>query len=160
MKVTLKQYHTEACKPWRKHDDDLGFDCVATERKIVRVLGIPVRVDYMLGFGYDAGNLVGFMGFARSSVRDRYMILTNGVGLLDPSYRGECQASFYVKWPALIPWIRKEGGKWKFSWNRLYEVGDRICQIVPTTAFLDVDFQFGKVGDTERGVGGHGSTGV
>lgn len=162
IKVKLKQFHQAVIKPFKKHDQDLGFDCFVTERKIKRFLFIPIRVDYKFGFGYDIDDYTGFLAFPRSSVRDRYLTLSNSVGVLDPLYRGEICASFYPSIISMLPWIRRENGKLVVSANRFYQVGDRALQIIPFTNQMpyNVEFEFGQVSESERGEGGFGSTGL
>jgi dUTP pyrophosphatase len=65
--------------------------------------------------------------------------------VIDSGYRGEIQVTF-----------RKERG----VASKTYEVGDRVCQLMilpyPTVNFVEVN----DLSDSERGTGGHGSTGI
>ena len=90
----------------------------------------------------------GFVGliFPRSSVRKTRLMLSNCVGVVDSGYRGELQATF------------NKVNQNSQSEND-YKVGDRIAQIMiiphPPIEFTEVD----ELSDSERGMGGFGSTG-
>lgn len=81
----------------------------------------------------------------RSSVHKTEMVLANSCGVLDRNYRGEVKAFFYKVGKHVKP----------------YEVGDRILQLIITNAdpeeveFVEVD----DLEETNRGIGGFGSTG-
>ena len=83
--------------------------------------------------------------FPRSSIRDKDLVLSNSVGVIDSGYRGEIMATFNLK----NPW----------SPDDVYKVGDRIAQLVimpvPLAHYVEVD----ELSETERGKEGHGSTG-
>jgi len=153
--VIVKMYHTKAELPKKGHSTDLAYDVKATERE----LNFPWSVKYKLGIGLQDESGEGFLVFPRSNVATRGMWLANSVGLIDPDYTGEISVIFYTQLRAWLPWLRKENGKWKFSWNRLYEVGDRVCQIQDALVYTS-HFQFGQPKETKRGSNGYGSTGV
>ena len=75
------------------------------------------------------------------------MILSNGVGVIDPDYRGEIQAHFY---------------KIVNNFDPVYDVGDRIGQLALSNGeeieWIEVS-SLDELGQTERGCGGFGSTG-
>jgi len=87
----------------------------------------------------------GYAGFIfpRSSASKTSQIQANCVGVIDSGYRGEIKVRL------------KELG----NPQKLYQVGDRIAQIiimpVPNVIFEEVD----ELNSTERGEGGFGSTG-
>ena len=82
--------------------------------------------------------------FPRSSIRQTDLFMANSVGVIDSGYRGEIIVTFNIK---------KGATRW-------YQVGDRIAQLVimpvPLVKYVEVD----ELSETERGIGGHGSTGV
>ena len=68
----------------------------------------------------------------------------NKVGVIDADYRGELMVSLYNQ----------------STVNRIVEHGDRIAQLV-ITPYLTAQFApVDELGDTQRGAGGFGSTGV
>ena len=79
----------------------------------------------------------------RSSVYKLGLILSNSVGLIDSDYRGGISAIFYNISPSPCP----------------IEISDRVAQLViipyPKINFVEVE----ELGETQRGIGGHGSTG-
>jgi dUTP pyrophosphatase len=142
MKILFKKLHPEAVKPKFGKPGDAGADLVATsvdlstrEGQIVYGTGIAVEIPE---------GMVGLV-FPRSSVRDKDLVLSNGVGVIDSGYRGEIMATFNLK----NPW----------SPDDVYKVGDRIAQLVimpvPLVQYTEVE----ELSETQRGTDGHGSTG-
>ena len=153
MQVKVQMYNSVATLPKKAYLNDLGADVVAVERKIIS----PWQVRYKIGIGIGVPNY-GFFLAPRSSVRDRYLSMANSFGVIDEPYTGEIEATFYVaSILAWLPWLRKEKGKWKFSWNRLYQVGDRVAQVIPMPTYI-THYAWGQLSTTQRGIGGHGST--
>jgi dUTP pyrophosphatase len=70
-------------------------------------------------------------------------MLSNSVGVIDSGYRGEVMAKF-----------KRVTGEFDS-----YQVGDRIAQLIiipyPEVVFVEAD----ELTDSDRGVGGYGSTG-
>ena len=115
-----------------------GFDLTATSKEWhdefqAYVYGTGVAIEIPKGY-------VGLL-FPRSSVRKYTLTMTNCVGIIDSDYRGEIMATFR-------PVSKYEG--------KVYNVGDKICQlvIVPSPEFEieEVD----ELSETERGTKGHG----
>ncbi len=143
MTVKFKKLVPEAQPPKFGKPGDAGADLVATsvdsstrEGQIVYGTGLAVEIPE---------GMVGLV-FPRSSIRDKDLVLSNSVGVIDSGYRGEIMATFNLK----NPW----------SPDNVYKVGDRIAQLVivpvPLIRYEEVD----ELSDSERGTGGHGSTGV
>ena len=142
MKVKVKKLHTNAVAPKFGKPGDAGADLVATsvdassrEGQIVYGTGLAVEIPE---------GMVGLV-FPRSSVRNTDLTMSNSVGVIDSGYRGEIMVTFNLK----NPW----------SPDDVYKVGDRIAQLiimpVPLIEYMIVD----ELSETERGTGGHGSTG-
>lgn len=88
---------------------------------------------------------IGAFLFARSGLASKYgLTLANGVGVIDSDYRGEIQV-------AVIN-LGKEA-------ITLHD-GDRIAQIVFMPVYLADFLGVDELGETSRGSGGFGSTGV
>jgi len=80
----------------------------------------------------------------RSSIYRTGLLLSNSIGCGDQAYVGNYQAIFYHVITHLPP----------------YEVGDRILQIqIPGYTYIEFE-EVDSLDDTDRGEGGHGSTGV
>jgi dUTP pyrophosphatase len=140
--LKFKKLHVDAQTPRRATPGSAGFDMVAISENIVND---PSKgyVEYGTGIALEIPD--GYVGlcFPRSSVRQTGLILANCVGVIDSDYRGEIKFSFkYI------------------SGTAKYKVGDRCGQIVfvkhENVKLVESD----ELGDTERGDGGHGSTGV
>jgi len=88
----------------------------------------------------------GYFGaiFPRSSVREKRMMLSNCVGVIDSGYRGEITFSFRL---------------FRDSFGAEYNPGDRIGQLV-ILPLPEVEFEEVLVlSESKRGTGGFGSTG-
>lgn len=139
MKVHFKKLVQEAQMPKFGKPGDAGADLVATtmsnhDDHLVYGVGLAVEIPE---------GMVGLV-FPRSSIRQTDLFMANSVGVIDSGYRGEIFITFNVK---------KGATRW-------YQVGDRIAQFiimpVPLVKYVEVD----ELSETERGIGGHGSTGV
>lgn len=139
MKVHYKKLVPEAQAPKFGKPGDAGADLVATSiEKIYKdqvVYGTGIAVEIPEG-------MVGLI-FPRSSIRNYDLVMSNSVGVIDSGYRGEIMVTFNLK----------------NSWSEIYEVGDRVAQLVivpvPLIQYTEVE----ELSETERGQGGHGSTG-
>ena len=143
MKILFKKLVPEAAQPKFGKPGDAGADLVATsvdassrEGQIVYGTGLAVEIPE---------GMVGLV-FPRSSVRDKDLVLSNGVGVIDSGYRGEIMATFNLK----NPW----------SPDDVYKVGDRIAQLVIVPVPLITYVETKELSESNRGTGGHGSTGV
>jgi len=139
MKVHFKKLVQEAQTPKFGKPGDAGADLVATtmsnhDDHLVYGVGLAVEIPE---------GMVGLV-FPRSSIRQTDLFMANSVGVIDSGYRGEIFITFNVK---------KGATRW-------YQVGDRIAQLVimpvPLVKYVEVD----ELSETERGIAGHGSTGV
>lgn len=139
MKVNIKKLHADAVIPKYAKESDAGLDLTATSI----ISEDHDRIVYGTGLAMEIPE--GFVGlvFPRSSIRKYDLQLTNSVGVIDAGYRGEIQATFL-----------KSDYTGKF-----YQIGDRIAQIIimeyPTVVFQEIT----ELSDSERGTGGHGSSG-
>lgn len=139
--VKIKKLHKDAVIPRYAKDGDAGMDITATDI----LINTDEQVVYATGIAMQIPE--GYVGlvFPRSSVRKKTLILSNSVGVIDSGYRGEIQVTFQKTVD--------------FDDCKIYKAGDRICQIIimpyPTVEFVEVD----SLEDSERGTGGHGSSG-
>lgn len=116
--------------------------------------------NYVYGTGIAVEIPEGYAGFLfpRSSISKYDLALTNGVGVLDSSYRGEIMAKFK---PAIALSDEMEIGDSGIEEVplRAYEVGDRIAQLI-ILPYPEIEFeQADELSDSDRGMGGYGSTG-
>lgn len=139
MKLKFKLLDEKAVKPVKAHDRDAGYDLTATSIKIKKEY-----VQYGTSIAFDIPKGYAGLLFPRSSVTDEDLILKNSIGLIDSGYQGEIKFRFMPTTLSLLP--------------EIYEVGDRIGQIVfiklPEIELVESD----EFEDSERGEGGYGST--
>lgn len=162
--MKIKLIHANARLPFKERVTDTGWDLTASERKVIRTLGLPLRIEYNLGIKMQPDDhMIGMLGAQlrpRSSIHKTGLILSNSVGTADTEYTGELKAVFYSTLLTWIPWLRKEDGEWKFDWNRSYKVGDRICQWIPEGIDVMVTWDTNTpFKETGRGAKGYGSSG-
>ena len=136
--IKFKKLNNKAVMPKKAHPTDAGFDIIATSRIYqgecyVYSTGIAIQLPK------DHVALI----FPRSSISKTGLILSNSVGVIDAGYTGEIMFKFRPT----------------NSHPILYNVGDRIGQMVilplPQVKFKEVKELF----KTDRGNGGFGSTG-
>ena len=144
MKVKIKILDPKAVIPFKTHDRDFCYDCVAVSEKEVA----PNVWKYGLGFALEIEDRdIDIIPSAeirpRSSIWKTGMVLSNSVGTVDEPYRGEISAVFYHVMPNMPR----------------YKVGDKICQLhITTTGYIE--FELAKeLTPTDRGCNGYGSTG-
>jgi len=138
MKLKIKKLHENAVIPHYATSGSAGFDLTAVRAEHIE--GSMRRFYFGLAFQIPEG-YVGLV-FPRSSVVSTRHRLGNAVGVIDSDYRGEVSATFdYV-------YNGKE-----------YSIGERVAQMV-IMPIEQVEFELSDtLEDTERGEGGHGSTG-
>lgn len=181
MKVKIKKLSEKAVIPAYAKPGDMCMDIVATRRWTDKYGNICYGTDLTFEIPEGYGMLI----FPRSSVSKYTLSLCNSVGVLDCSYRGELIFKYKPtlavcgisndeddgdneKWslddddtltaiPGYTPYINTDVVFWD---QEVYEVGDRVGQILivpyPKIEFDEVE----ELGQTERGTGGFGSTGA
>ena len=165
MKVKIKKINTEAVIPYKTHNEDFCYDCVAISEEEIAPnvwkygLGLAFQIererelvgselfsdtgrDYWFDFRLSDINL-SIDARPRSSVWKTGMILSNCEATIDEGFIGEVSAVFYHIMPNMPR----------------YKVGDRVCQIklgfTLPMEFIEVE----ELNETARGEGGYGSTG-
>lgn len=150
MKVKIKKLVEDAVIPFYAKDGDAGMDltCVNVEYDPYTECEI-----YHTGIAVEIPK--GYVGlvFPRSSNRKTDSYMTNSVGVIDSGYRGEILVCFKNRdcCECLIDVM--------LSRDNAYKKGDRVAQLIimpyPQIEFEKVE----ELSDSERGTGGHGSTG-
>ena len=154
MKVKIKKFNDKAVIPYKTHQSDFCYDCVATSCEEVA----PNVYKYELGFGLqiDRKESVELVNSVinspinldidfrpRSSVWKTGLSLSNCEGTIDEGYINKISAVFYHVMPNMPK----------------YEVGDRIGQIKIGVTFPMEFIEVDELNETDRGLGGFGSTG-
>lgn len=139
MKVKVKKLSEDAILPNYANEGDAGLDLVAVSYKIFKK-----TVEYSTGIAVEIPE--GHVGllFPRSSVFKKDLMLANGVGVIDSSYRGEIKVIFR---------------KTKSFAKHIYKNYDKVAQLVivpiPKIEIEESD----ELSQTERGEKGFGSSG-
>ena len=143
MKVLFKKLNKQAVTPSYAKDGDAGLDITAISRDIV-ITEDYEYIEYGTGLAFEIP--VGYVGllFPRSSVSKKDILLSNAVGVIDSGYRGE--VSFRFK---------------RLAWDSaIYNVGEKIGQLV-ILPYPQIQLEQAKeLSDTERGANGYGSSGL
>ena len=142
MEVKFKKLNERAVIPKYAKPGDAGLDLVATSCE-----HDAAKDNYVYGTGLAVEIPHGYVGliFPRSSNRKTYAYMTNHVGVIDSGYRGEIMITFK--------------NRDMIYGSQPYYVGDRIAQlIIIPYPFID-PIEADELSETERGEGGHGSTG-
>lgn len=140
MKIKVKRLNELAMLPTKAHATDAGFDLYA----ISKTYDNDGNVVYGCGLAFEIPE--GYMGlvFPRSSNANKLLLLSNSVGVIDAGYRGEVTAKF----KRLYPISQGE-----------YAIGERFAQLIvmpiPAVEFEEAE----ELSESERGVGGYGSSG-
>ena len=152
MEVKIKKIHPDAVIPYYSKDGDAGLDLTC--------------VDFNAGDKYTEYNTglcveipKGYVGlvFPRSSISGKAQYLGNAVGVIDSGYRGEIKVRMKLDFPLLEASLT---GSRQFGEDPLYDIGDRIAQLIiipyPQINFKEVE----ELSNTDRSSKGFGSTGV
>lgn len=146
MKVRIKKLNPDAIIPSYAKPGDAGMDLTAISHDYDyehdnHVYGTGLAIEIPEGY-------VGLI-FPRSSNRKTMAYMTNHVGVIDSGYRGEI----------FITYKNRDDNRQKINIVP-YPIGSKVAQliIVPYPYIELVEAE--QLTDTERGEGGHGSTGV
>ena len=141
IRCNFKRLTDNAVIPKYSKVGDAGLDLTATSMSINKELR---QITYGTGIAIEIPK--GFVGlvFPRSSIRNTVLSLTNSVGVIDSGYRGEIMATF--KYPNSPD-------------SDIYQVGERIVQLMVVPYPIIELIEVNELTDTERGEGGFGSTG-
>ena len=151
LEVKFKKLVPEAKIPAYAKPGDAGLDLTATSKHWSDDFQC-----YVYGTGLAVEIPEGYVGlcFPRSSNRKTEAYLTNSVGVIDSGYRGEIMVSFKNR-----DKLTKDNTSEIPELIKPYEIGDRIMQMIiipyPKINFVEVE----ELSDSDRGEGGHGSTG-
>ncbi len=140
MKVKVMKLDAGAIVPKYAKPGDAGMDLYAVTQKFDN------HGNYVYGTGLAMEIPEGYVGliFPRSSISKTAHSLRNAVGVIDSGYRGEIMMKFDINTHN----------------SPVYNVGDRIAQII-IMPYPQIEFEeVFELADSERGSGGFGSTGT
>ncbi len=137
LQIKIKKIDSQATIPSYAKDGDAGLDVYAVSKNETDKF-----VEYGTGLAFEIPEGYVMFVFPRSSVSNTDLVLANSVGVIDSGYRGELKLRF-----------RKNG-------SDDYQVGERVGQIM-VLPYPKINFEVvEELGDSERGAGGFGSSGV
>lgn len=140
LEIKFKKLVETAKTPTKAHPTDAGADLTAVSRE----WNEEYRY-WVYGTGIATEIPEGYVGlvFPRSSIRKYTLAQCNCIGVIDSHYRGEIMISY----------------KPTSNVQELYEVGDKIAQLIiipyPEVSYKEVE----TLSETDRGENGHGSSG-
>lgn len=140
MEVKFKKLTPDAITPNYAKSGDAGLDLYATTVSG----GSPYQLFCNTGIAIEIPE--GYVGliFPRSSISSKTLDLANSVGVIDSGYRGEIKFIFNV-----VDFPEYQG----------YNVGDKIGQLI-ILPFPKIELkQVEELSNSDRGIGGFGSTG-
>lgn len=145
MNIKVKRLCEEAKMPFRATAGSAGADLFACVSDNV-ILKPGERILIPTGIAIELNDVnCGAFIFPRSSVSYKSGVsLANCVGVVDSDYRGEIK----------VPLINHSDSDF------IVHNGDRIAQLVIMPIIIPHFEECSSLNDTERGVGGFGSTGV
>jgi len=129
--------------PQRAHADDAGVDLSSAE-DVVLAPGQRALVGTGIAIALPAGT-VGLVHPRSGLAFKKGLSIVNAPGTIDAGYRGELKVCLINLDPTNAVEITK---------------GDRIAQLVVQKVELSPMVEVDELDETERGAGGHGSTGV
>jgi len=141
MKLKFKKLTENAIPPFKAHPSDAGFDltCTSVDEDLAHEI-----LTYHTGIAVELPKGTFALLCPRSSVYKYQLQLANGLGIIDEGYHGELIFKYRIVQPHFTR----------------YSVGDKIGQLVvvpiPQMELEEVD----ELGESERGEGSFGSTGV
>jgi len=181
--IKFKRLYNNAQLPEYAHDGDIGMDVYAVSVEYDQVNDVYI---YGTGLACETSGHMGVLGMMKSSVyKHGNAYLVNGVGLIDSDqYRGEIKYIYRNNLPIYTRANIATLDEWnsKSIWYKLthrfdteydkmlkrlretalefapYQVGEAVGQLVPLTFDKMKIVEVDKLSETERGVGGFGSS--
>jgi dUTP pyrophosphatase len=142
IEVAVRRLRADAVLPERAYDGDAGLDLAACDGA---VLGPGERA--VVGTGLAVAIPDGYAGFVqpRSGLAARHgLSVVNSPGLIDSGYRGE-----------ILVILQNTDRRASFAVERGMRIAQLVVQRVETIRLREVD----DLPPSERGTGGHGSSG-
>ena len=141
MSILFKSHHDQAIIPSRAGNDEVGFDLTIIS-KVKDISSNTAMYDSFISVQPPDG--VYFEIVPRSSISKTGYILTNSIGIIDPSYRGTLKVVL-TKIDQSAPDL---------------ELPNKRFQLIPRTFISNmfIPKEVTKLTNTQRGTGGFGST--
>ncbi len=156
LELKIKRLHPDAILPIKATEKSGCWDIFALNNG--EAISIEDQyIQYRTGIAVECPEGYDMLLLARSSITKYPLMLKNGLGYLDNDYKGE----IFFRFQHLIKDITlREVLSSSYEAPRIYQPGDRIGQmrLIQRNDFIikEVD----ELSNTQRGIGGFGSTGV
>lgn len=166
--IKVKRLHPDAVIPTKAHANDSGFDLVAVEDTIIEP-GETALIKTGLAFELPAGFEMQIRPRSGVTLKTKLRVQ---LGTIDASYRGEVGVIVdnihrvigdVENTTRLVIGLNGHNeiiDEWNLDGTYIIRKGDRIAQAIiqrlPDVELIEVE----ALGDSERGAGGFGSTGV
>lgn len=150
--LKFKKTHENAITPIKANETDMCYDLFAVEDGKLS----EMFIEYDTGIAFDIPEGYDIQVFPRSSISKYDLVLANSTGIIDNGYRDSIKCRFKIV-------IHNSQGLRDMFENeepKLYKKGDRIAQF---TLVKKVNYKLEEVdslSESERGLGGFGSSGV
>jgi dUTP pyrophosphatase len=149
------------------HNGDAGYDIIATSNALIKgevyqgkfyksISYIEYETDIIINPDSKLFSLL----FPRSSISKYNLSLCNSVGVIDTGYRDSIKVRFnYLPQPENYYIMESKNFLVAVDESRIYKKGDKIAQVVFTKHVHPKLIESSIDPDSERGLGGFGSTG-
>jgi len=173
LRIGIKRLDPKAVIPRYAMPGDAGMDLTAVSQE-----HDPLKDIYIYHTGIAVAIPKGYVGlvFPRSSNRNTCSYMTNHVGVIDSGYRGEILVCFKNRTAWAVrknllnlqyeleerdpqAYEEQEFAGMVDEMTAPYKAGERVAQLVVIPYPQVVFEECAELGETERGTGGHGSTG-
>lgn len=142
--MRIKMLRKQGKKPTRATKNAAAYDiCAAIPEKIIIFPGEVVKIPTGFAMALES-NLCGLILPRSGLATKKGLRPANTPGLIDPDYRGE-----------VIVALRNDSDS-----PQTVAPGDRIAQLLLTPFFSPIIQEVEILGETDRGSGGFGSTGI
>lgn len=157
VQVKFRRISPDAIVPTKAHASDSGFDLTAVSDPIISEDGY---IEYETGIAVAPPEGYYFELFPRSSISKYDLVLANGVGIIDSAYRNSIKVRF--KMPNRFSYQSSIDSPSVafYPKAKIYGKGDKIAQIVLKKLESVVLTEVQELDQTDRGLGGFGSSDI
>jgi len=139
--IHVKIVNPDAIMPAKAGPNECGYDVTAASDPILT----DTLVEYDIGIQVEPPPGFYFILVPRSSITKYDLVFAQGVGIIDPTYRGNIKMRFKLNKPQ--------------AEAKYYAKGERVGQLILMPYFSAPIIQKETLTNTARGDGGFGSTG-
>jgi len=149
--LKFKKTHENAITPVKANETDMCYDLFAVDDGKFS----EMFLEYDTGIAFDIPEGYDIQVFPRSSISKYDLVLANSTGIIDNGYKDSVKCRF-----KMISHNNQGLRDWTINDLKFYRKGDRIAQF---TLVKKVNYKLEEtdlLSESERGLGGFGSSGV